>query len=69
MGIMVIDSIIYEGKPVDPATTVDGSEIWRENQLRLVVKIPLFTMGFSTIQGGCLGFLNHQKYYHWFFSV
>ena len=27
MGITVIDSIIYEGKPVDPVTTVDGSEI------------------------------------------
>ena len=38
---------------------VDGSEIRRENQLRLilVVEIPLFTTGFSTIPGGCLGFL------------
>jgi len=27
------------------------------NQLRLVVEIPLFTTGFSTIPGGCLGFL------------
>ena len=25
--------------------------------------IPLFTTGFSPIPGGCLGFLNHQRYY------
>ena len=38
---------------------VDGSEIRRENQLklRLVVEIPVFTMGSSTTPGGCLGFL------------
>ena len=30
------------------------------HQLRLVVEIPWFTTGFSTIPGGCLGFLNHQ---------
>ena len=41
--------------------TVDGSEIrLTVNQLRLE-NPPLFTMGFSTIPGGCLGFLNHQQ--------
>ena len=33
-----------------------GPEIRRENQLRLVVEIPLFTR-FRNIPGGCLGFL------------
>ncbi len=44
-------------------TTVDGNQKSCGHQLRLVVEIPLFTTGFSTIPGGCLGFLNHQQYW------
>ena len=29
---------------------------------RLSINIPLFTRGFSTISGGCLGFMNHEVY-------
>ena len=36
-------------------------------QLRLVVEIYHYLQGFSTIHGGCLGFLNHQQY-HGFWS-
>ena len=44
--------------------SVDGSEIRREHQLRLVVEIPLFaifTTGFIYPNGCCLGVLNHQQ--------
>ena len=40
------------------------------HQLRLVGYLPLFTTGFSTISGGCLGFLNHHQYvFMWFMPV
>ena len=41
--------------------TVDGSEIRRAPVA--MVNIPLYTTGFKNIPGGCLGFLNHQKYH------
>ena len=41
---------------------VDGSEIRQENQLRLVVYLPLFTVFFFTSQVVIAGFLNHQQY-------
>ena len=40
--------------------TVDGSEIL--HQLRLVVFFIIYKVLYIGIQGGCLGFLNHQ---HW----
>ena len=42
-----------------PESTVDGSEIRRSPvQEKVVYRITY--QGFSTIPGGCLGFLNHQ---------
>ena len=44
------------------AGTVDGSEVWHENQLRLVGYLPLFTgFGIQPNGGYPLGFLNHQN--------
>ncbi len=45
---------------VEFETTVDGSEIWRLHQLRLVV-CPIIDTVSLTSQVGCLGFLNHQQ--------
>ena len=42
-------------------------EIRLTHQLRLVV-YPIIYRVFSTIPGGCLGFLNHQQYHHQFIS-
>ena len=49
--------IPYDQKCGEKPPTVDGSEIWGENQLRLVVEIKLFTTGFKNIPSGCLEFL------------
>ena len=43
---------------VNERDTVDGQN--PANQLRLV-EYPHYLQGFSTIPGGCLGFLNHQQ--------
>ena len=50
----------------DAQHTVDGSEILREHQLRLIA-YPILFKGFSTIQmvGFIAGFLNHQQYVEW----
>ena len=47
--------------------TVDGNQKSGVNlhQLRLVVYISHYLQGFSTIPGGCWGFLNHQQYKGW----
>ena len=50
----------FQGDVVAP--TVDGSEIRREHQLRLAVYPTIYKV-FSTIPGGCLGFLKHQPYH------
>ena len=42
--------------------TVDASEIRQTHQLRLVGYPIIYRV--SYIPGGCLGFLNHQQYFH-----
>ena len=55
-----------ERGPIDAQHTVDGSEILREHQLRLIA-YPILFKGFSTIQtvGFIAGFLHHQQYVEW----
>ena len=47
-------------------TTVDGSEILRSPVE--VGSLSHYLQGFSTIPGGCLGFLNHQQYFLVFYT-
>ena len=55
----------YTFRPMDPIGTVDGSEIWRENRLGMVLKT-LYTSWDINYQPQLVnaGVLNHERYVH-----